>query len=437
MTLPNPVILVPGITATYLRDQYRLPPEVVWSVITKDYERVALHPDNLRYELTEPARITPDQLFEVAYRELIEELRFNLPPAPDTAIPVFPFGYDWRQPLAMSEAQLEDFIKEVIDRTKLLRHYHAENYHRNPKVNLIGHSMGGLVIAGYLERAGPNASVGKVVTIAAPFRGSLEVVLKVTTGTAELGAGRSGSRERKAARLTPALYHLLPTFEGAIKIEPGGYLPDGLFEMDAWQPSILRTIGQFIQLHGLHPEQHEEQARSLFGALLDEAKSHRKRLEGFSLAGAKLGSNDWLSIVGVDSKTHVMLNIEKTRNGPQFRLDLSPRENLWDNKDLAKRVKTGDGTVPFLGAMSSFISPEKVVCVTPDDFGYWELQDRFLSGVAGFHGIMPNMNMLHRMIVQFFSPDGPPKHNNIWGRPPPNLPPDAAWDPPIPGLPKK
>lgn len=30
-----PVIILPGITATYLRDQYVLPPDVIWSVLTK------------------------------------------------------------------------------------------------------------------------------------------------------------------------------------------------------------------------------------------------------------------------------------------------------------------------------------------------------------------------------------------------------------------
>src|SRR5437763_6238792 len=29
--------------------------------------------------------------------------------------------------------------------------------------------------------------------------------------------------------------------------------------------------------------------------------------------------------------------------------------------------------------------------VTPDDFGYWEIQDKLTSSIAGFHGILPNM----------------------------------------------
>src|SRR5438477_9153764 len=100
-TMPNPVIVVPGIIANYLRDDYPLPPETVWEVLegSKQYERVSLHPDNRRYEAIEPARVGPGQLYEVAYRELIEELRHNLTLRPDQPVPVFPFSYDWRQPL--------------------------------------------------------------------------------------------------------------------------------------------------------------------------------------------------------------------------------------------------------------------------------------------------------------------------------------------------
>jgi len=143
MALPNPVIVVPGITATYLQDQYPLPPEHVWTVLQKDYDRIALHPDNINYEVQEPSRVVPDQLFEVACRELIEELRFNLSPNPDSPVPVFPFGYDWRQPLEQTERELAGFVDEVIERTKLLRHYHKAGFSKNPRVSLIGHSMRG------------------------------------------------------------------------------------------------------------------------------------------------------------------------------------------------------------------------------------------------------------------------------------------------------
>src|SRR5262245_14205777 len=150
--LPYPVIVLPGIMGSSLRDEYPTAPEMVWSpimLLSKDYERITLHPSDLRFELEEPARVVSDQLFDIAYHDFLEELRHNLTPTADQPVPVFPFAYDWRQPLEEIHAQLAAFIDEVIDRTRLLRHYHDRGYGKKSfpsKVNLVGHSMGGLII---------------------------------------------------------------------------------------------------------------------------------------------------------------------------------------------------------------------------------------------------------------------------------------------------
>src|SRR2546425_2076915 len=93
------------------------------------------------------SRVMADQVFELVYAEFIEELRHNLSPQSDQPVPVFPFAYDWRQPLEVIENTLADFVDEVIARTKLLRHYHAAGFGGPTfpaQVNLAAHSMGGL-----------------------------------------------------------------------------------------------------------------------------------------------------------------------------------------------------------------------------------------------------------------------------------------------------
>lgn len=423
--LPHPVIVVPGITANYLRDEYPIPPDIVWAAITKEYERVALHPDNLRFEATQPARIVPDQLVEVAYRQLVEELRYNLRTREDLPVPVFPFSYDWRQPLDAIELALAAFVEEVIARTKLLRHYDQDGFADDPKVNLVGHSMGGLIIAGYLERAGKNSRAAKVATLASPFQGSFEAVIKVTTGTANLGPSPPSSREREAARLTPSLYHLIPSFANGLAIDPG--LPQTtLFDSALWQPSIIETIKSYIQLHGLNKSDRDAQARQLFAGLLKAAQDHRARLDGFKLDKAGLVAADWLCVVGVDSVTRVRLAIKKVRNAAEFNLTSDDRDNRWAKDEPPEQQRlTGDGTVPFEGAVPKFLSAANLVCVKPDDFGYWELRDRALIAAAGFHAILPQMNMLHRMIVAHFTGRAD-RHGNIWGRPAPGVSP-SDW----------
>lgn len=432
-----PVIVIPGITAAYLADDYPLPPDLIWTVMTKEYERAALHPDDLRYEAIEPARIRFGQLYEVAYKELIEELRHNLRDTADEDVPVYPFGYDWRQPLDVIEAQLSDFIDEVIARTGLMRPYNKAGYANEPKVNLVGHSMGGLIIAGYLQRRAKRSAVAKVATLATPFQGSFEAVIKITTGTADLGSTPPSSREREAARLTPALYHLMPSFTSGLDFDPS--LPRTLFDPKVWQPSIIDTIKEYVRLHAaqdnLSDAERAARAKKLFTTLLEVAQGHRARTNGFTLDTAGLTPADWLCVAGVHATTRVRLKVVVKDGVPDFAFQSSDRDDKWDDPNPAQRRLTGDGTVPFEGAIPKFLEIQNLVCVTPDDYGYWEVQDRALTSVSGFHGILPNMDMLHRLIVAHFTGRAD-THGNIWGRPAPGVTTDA-WKPAVPNLPAK
>jgi pimeloyl-ACP methyl ester carboxylesterase len=435
MPLPNPVIVVPGITASNLRDEYAVSPETVWSTLfKKSYGRTILHPEDIRFELLEPARVTADSVFKVAYGSLIGELRHNLSDRLDEPVPVYPFPYDWRQPLDIVESRLEAFVGEVVARTRLMRHYHRAGYGEAGKVNLVGHSMGGLVIAGYLQRLGGEAPVEKVATLGTPFRGSLEAPIKVVTGTASLGEDTApDSREREAARLTPALYHLLTSYEGALVNDPE--LPEDLYNVGAWQPSVVDTLAEFIRLHGLrsgNKGQRTQWAQDLLGDMLNIAKAHRVRVEGLRLKQGQHGvsPDGWLCLVGVDATTRVRLQVRRLRGRPEFNLTGDDRKNLWGDNDPQKWVQTGDGTVPFLGAEPGFLERSRLVCLRPDDFGYWEVKDRALLKVAGFHAMLPNLNLAHRLIVSHFR--GRPGRG-IWGRPAPGVSKDE-WLPPISGL---
>lgn len=435
MPLPNPVIVVPGITASDLHDAYAVAPETVWStLLNKNYDRILLHPDDLRYELQEPARVVPTAVFDTPYGAFIEELRHNLTEHRDKPVPVYPFPYDWRQPLDMVERQLEVFIDEVIARTKLMRHYHAAGYNDDPKVNLVGHSMGGLVIAGYLQRVGMAAPVEKVATLGSPFRGSLEAPIKVITGTASLGPEQSSnSREREAARLTPALYHLLPSFRGSVATADG--LPDDLYSVDTWQQGVIDTLAEFIRLHGLQRpgslSDRRDTARQLLTDMLTHARAHRRRIERLDLAATRVGSAaGWLCLIGVDATTRVRLQITQRSGKPFFELTSEDRCNKWEAPNDAEREDTGDGTVPFKGAVPPFIDRTQLVLLRPDDFGYWELKDKALLQFAGFHSLLPGLNLAHRLVVSHLRGKAT---KGVWARSAPGVA-QADWNPPIRGL---
>jgi pimeloyl-ACP methyl ester carboxylesterase len=427
MALPAPVIFLPGIMGSALRDEYPVSPENVWSVVkaaTKSYERITLHPDNLNYEVLEPARVVKDQVFELFYRDIIEELRHNLTLNPERPVPVYPFAYDWRQPLVAIEEQLAAFIDEVIGRTSLLRHYNQEGYTpKTGKVNLVAHSMGGMIVAGYSEAHGMKC-VDRVATIATPFRGSLESVAKTTIGIGGFTLSSGGSREREAARVTPALYHLLPAFDGAISAEPG--LAKDIFTAKAWQPGILETLATFIRRFGVSASETDEAAHAalavkLLTKMLNQAWRYQTRLERLRLPDTKR----WLSIVGVNEKTRLAMTIKADpKKKPFFVL-----EEPVDEWKSGNKLRTGDGTVPYLGARAAFIPVEEVVCVTPGDFGFFEFRDKILSEV-GFHSAAPNMNLVQRLVTSHLlgrTERSPAAH------PSPEIDP-KTWNPPVKGL---
>jgi pimeloyl-ACP methyl ester carboxylesterase len=427
---PYPVIFLPGIMGGSFRDEYPVDPETVWSpfkLLLKSYDRITPHPSDTRYELIEPARVRPDHPFALIYGDFIEELRHNLSPQADQPVPVFPFAYDWRQPLEQIESALGDFIDEVIDRTRLLRHYHQAGYGQKQfpaRVNLAGHSMGGLIIAGYLQKHGWE-KVDRVASLGTPFRGSIEAVAKTATGVAALGGSSGSSREREMARVTPALYYLLPTYEGAVESADG--LSANLFKADSWQPGILQSLASFIRIYGLNPTDPDGQARELLEQMLARGRRHRTRLERFKIEDPKR----WLCVVGVNEKTRVRMRVLADRSGqPQFDLSDEHLRNEWTHSDVRERVQTGDTTVPYLGARCRFIPAEQVVCVTSHDLGFWELRDRLLEQ-TGLHAVLPNMNLAQRLVVSHFR--GAP-YGKVWGRAAPDLPPGQPWDPPISGL---
>ena len=77
------------------------------------------------------------------------------------------------------------FIDEVISRTRLLRHYEGADL---LKVDLVGHSTGGLLIGEYLSQFASRSKVSKVVTIAS-FK-TAHAGLHQADWLAMLGAGQ-------------------------------------------------------------------------------------------------------------------------------------------------------------------------------------------------------------------------------------------------------
>ena len=424
MIVQNPVIVIPGITATSLVDNYPLKTDELWSMVfNKEHARIALHPDDLRYEAIEPAHVVPRQLFPI-YDDLIKALRYELSARADKPTPVFAYPYDWRMDIATTASRLGVFVDEVLARTRLLHHYEGAS---DLKVDLVGHSMGGLLICEYLSQFGGRSEVGKVATIGTPFAGSIEAIVKMTTGMSVLTGSDPKEREREAARVTPALYQLLPSFDDAV-VDAAGDAVD-IFNPKNMQRSVVKSLTEFVRLYsvGTRSKDREIKAEQILADMLGAARKHRKTIDRFKTARAGLRQSDWLAIAGAGQKTRIQMAVCQKQGKPRFVINEDQFVNeLGDGNRTS--LRTGDGTVPLTAAIPSFLPRSGLVCVTEDDLGLFELRDRFLVEVGGFHGLLPRVNLVQRLVARHLQPK---YGGQVWGR---RLPGSSSWRPPVSGL---
>jgi pimeloyl-ACP methyl ester carboxylesterase len=424
MRVQNPVVVVPGITATELYDDYPMTTEELWTmVIKRNYERITLHPDDLRYEAIEPAHVFAGRAFSI-YDDLIKALRHELSARADRPTPVFVFPYDWRMDIRRTGVLLGQFVEEVVNRTKLLKHYA-----KMPilKVDLVGHSMGGLVILEYLQQLRNTDRVNRVVTIGTPFLGSPEAIVKVATGMSLLSGDEPTEREREAARATPSVYQLFPSYARAVTTSEG--LNVDLFDPQNMQTSVVDSLTEFVRLHSVGVPKNERRIRalSILGNLVEAGRTHRMNVMAFKIGRVGVAPTDWLAIVGMGRKTRVQLSLVRTSGGMRFVID---DKQFVDELAVAGAVSrsSGDGTVPLEGAIPPFLDERSIVCVMPKDMGLFELRDRLLAAIGGFHGLLPAVNLVQRLVVRHLKPD---YRGQVWGR---RLPGATSWEPPIRGL---
>jgi pimeloyl-ACP methyl ester carboxylesterase len=420
----NPVIVVPGITATSLVDDYPLQTEELWTmVLHKEHARTALHPDDLRFEAIEPAHVVPRQVFPI-YDDLIKALRYELSARADKPTPVFAYPYDWRMDIASTAARLGAFVDEVLARTRLLHHYEDAD---NLKVDLVGHSMGGLLICEYLSQFGKRSKVGKVVTIGTPWSGSIEAIVKMTTGMSVLTGSEPKEREREAARVTPAVYQLLPSFHEAV-VDDAGVEID-IFDPGNMQRSVTKSLTEFVRLYsvGTRSKDRENKAEELLASMLGVAREHRKTIDNFKVASAGIKQSDWLAIAGAGQKTRIQMVVRQKKGSPRFVIEEDQFVNELEGANTTS-LRTGDGTVPLSSAIPSFLRRSALVCVTEEDLGLFELRDRFLVEVGGFHGLLPRVNLVQRLVSRHLQPK---YAGTVWGR---RLPGSTSWHPPVSGL---
>lgn len=435
----TPIILVHAVTAGGLHDHYPMDAERVWSpweMTFKNYERIQLYPhENLpqkspRYEAVEPSLVRPSEAFGIIYKDLVGELKHNLSYGPTPVQPVYPFVYDWRQDNTISAQRLRDFVEEVIERTNLMKHEPSKvGGVLCDSVDMIGHSMGGLVVAGAIAGAAADGwarkRVRRVVTLGTPFRGANAAIQKLATGGGTLFGRDSKERERTMARVTPSCYQLLPSFKNAV-VNKDNTEAD-IFIPETFQPSIPDTIAEFVaeatadQSVARSKTECRRIAGSILTQLLNDAWKYRLLTDKVD-PGMLRPDGAWLAIVGAGEKTNIRTGITKDQYGKKlfdFEVPGAFCAEGWDRKSL----DTGDETVPLRGAIPPW--PESwrnTVVVTAKDFAWLgEMGDRVLCGQLGLHSTLPLLDLAQRWIINFLRPEWLAdsklgQHGKLWGR---------------------
>ncbi len=139
-----------------------------------------------------------------------------------------PFYYDWRRLVTDNVAPLSAFIN-----VRTLE---------NEKVNLVGHSMGGLVGRAYLENKTTNNKLDKFLSVGSPHKGALmaypawsageaqgDLLLRIAATVATKLCGATYLNQRQVLqRSFPSVQNLLPVFD---------YLRD-------WRSGVLKPVTQ-------------------------------------------------------------------------------------------------------------------------------------------------------------------------------------------------
>jgi hypothetical protein len=193
------------------------------------------------------------------------------------------------------------------------------------------------------------------------------------------------------------------------------------------QSSVVDSLEEFVRLYAVDTPapQRRDRAREILSELLAGGAAMRDTVQGLRLPDIGMKRSDWLVIAGLGEDTRNSIEVQQRANGHRFVI-----QDEQFQSDIPNRA-TGDHTVPLVGAIPPFLPESHVVCVMRKDLGILELRDRVLVGLGGFHGLLPKVNLVQRLVTRFLRPDynGP-----VWGRP---LPRCRSWNPPIDGIEQK
>src|SRR3989344_4164114 len=258
-----------------------------------------------------------------SYDDLIETLDQN---GYEKEVDLFTFPYEWRDPNSVSANLLKNKIAEVKDICDC------------NKVDLVAHSMGGLVAREYIQSAQYQNDVDQVIFLGTPHRGSPKAYLQWEAG--EFPAG-SLSSLIKLKFQHEAITNLYPSLFGYIHGRPVSSVQELLPVFDYLKDKDTGTVRPYSNGY----------PRNVFLEALNTNTGIQALLNS-----------------GVES-TNIVGNVGAASTIERVRV-VAPSNPLWthgkpdgfDNKDSDQGLEygSGDGTVTILGATLANSVPNQI-----------------------------------------------------------------------------
>lgn len=220
---PNPVLIIPGIAGTELYDEG----DLIWPNIGRMFtnindqflsESLMLDDNGNSINSIQPGEAIEDTVFtipivnkEIKISDYFRSLLIDLESGGyerDISYSLFP--YDWRLNLTSAVFDLKQKIDDIKNQTG------------SEKIDIVAHSMGGLVAKAYVHEYG-DGNIGKLIFVGTPHLGAPKAGKVLLTGDQFSIPWLEKERIKEIAENSPALHQLLPShkyfdqFQGYIR----------------------------------------------------------------------------------------------------------------------------------------------------------------------------------------------------------------------------
>ncbi len=311
------------------------------------------------------------------YSNLIVSLKEN---GLEKNINLFEFPYEWRNSNVLTGNQLQSKIQEIKEKTK------------SSKVNLIAHSMGGLVARSYIEDKNYANDVNQLITLGTPHRGSPEAYLKW-----EAGEGFFSIKDKLAKKL--------------FQLEA---LHSGYLDLKKYIQEKILSVKELLPDYDYLYEASEKKMRS-YG----ENYPQNDFLENLNKKSnlAKLKKINLVNIIGDTGKNETIKNFRITESSKSEKWKHGMPENFYNKQsDQGIEYGKGDETVPFSSAQDISADKEIEIDSAHNDLPTKAQCEIFqsLSGKANCEYIdtfkiiknILNFNVFSPIDIQIISPSG-------------------------------